>query len=86
MDYHYAPEFDGPLNKDRRTRVHAGFIEDRLWPWTWCGMWRGGEARGRGVLSAYIIEVYKDVQKIWGGFFNSNYEYGCSNQARIINI
>ena len=46
---------------------------------------RGGRTR-RGVLSAYIIEVYKDVQKIWGGFFNSNYKYGCSMQARMINI
>ena len=49
---------------------------------------RGGGGRwGRGwVLSAYIIKVYEDVQKIWGGFFNSNYKYGCSMQARMINI
>ena len=44
---------------------------------------RGGRV---GVLCAYIIEVYKDVQKIWGGFFNSNYKYGCSMQARMINM
>ena len=46
---------------------------------------RGGRAI-RGVQIAYIIEVYKNVQKIWGGFFNSNYKYGCSMKARMINM
>ena len=52
------------------------------------GVGCGGEGRPgeTGVLSAYIIEVYKDVQKIWGGFFSSNYKYGCSMQARMINM
>ena len=31
--------------------------------------------RGWGVI-AYIL-VYRDVRKIWGGFFDSDYEYGC---------
>ena len=38
----------------------------------------------RGV-TAYI-ELYWYVGKIWGGFFDSNYEYGCIILAKIINM
>ena len=35
---------------------------------------------------AYIV-VYRDVRKIWGGFFDSNYKlYGCGILANIITM
>ena len=34
---------------------------------------------------AYMV-VYMDVRKIWGGFFDSNYKYGCDILAKIINM
>ena len=37
-----------------------------------------------GVLTTYI-EVYGNGRKIWGGFFDSHYKYGCGILANIIN-
>ena len=39
---------------------------------------------GRGI-TAYIV-VYRDVGKIWGEFFDSNYKYGCGILAKIIKM
>ena len=36
-------------------------------------------------VTAYIV-VYRDARKIWGGFFDSNYKYGCGILAKIINM
>ena len=33
----------------------------------------------------YIV-VYKDVRKIWGGFFDSDHKYGCGILVNIINM
>ena len=40
---------------------------------------------GGGGVTAYIV-VYRDVRKIWGGFFDLNYKYGCGSLAKIIII
>ena len=48
-----------------------GFFQMRLSP-------------GVGV-TAYIV-VYKDVQQIWSGFFDSNYKYGCGILEKKIYI
>ena len=36
-------------------------------------------------VTAFIV-VYKDVRKILGGFFDSNYKYGCVMLTKMINI
>ena len=37
------------------------------------------------LLIAYI-EVYTDVRKIWGGFFDSDYKYGCGILSKFKNM
>ena len=39
------------------------------------------------MVNAYIhIVVNRDVRKIWDGFFDSDYKYGCGILANIINM
>ena len=40
---------------------------------------------GGGCNFAYIM-VYRNVRKIWGGFFDSNYKYRFGILAKIINM
>ena len=47
---------------------------------------RGGGGAGRGEGNCLYKGIYIYVRKILGGFFDSNYKYGCGILANIINM